>query len=97
MPFRGVSLSLDVVLHVFAWTLSFFLLSFLVLALTVPVKALFIFAANLVKGGVILLLVNLIMGYFGWRLGINPISAIIAGYLGVPGIGLLMALKYLLL
>lgn len=97
MPFKGVSLSLDVVLHVFTWTLAFFLLFSLVLALTVPVKALIIFAANLFKGGLILLLVNLIMGYFGWRLGINPISAMITGYLGVPGLGLLIALKYLLL
>lgn len=40
--------------------------------------------------------VNVIGGFAGFHMGLNPLSAVTVGVLGIPGAGLLLALKYLL-
>ena len=44
-------------------------------------------------GGLALVLVNTFGGGFGLSLGINPVTALVAGFLGLPGIGVLLLLK----
>ncbi|QUL97875.1 MAG: pro-sigmaK processing inhibitor BofA family protein [Candidatus Fermentithermobacillus carboniphilus] len=39
---------------------------------------------------------NLVGGFFGFHMGLNLVSALVIGVLGIPGIGLLLAVKYLL-
>ncbi len=39
--------------------------------------------------------VNVIGSYMGFHMGLNLISAVTVGALGVPGIALLLAIKYL--
>lgn len=39
---------------------------------------------------------NLVGGYFGFHLGLNLVTVLVIGIFGVPGIGLLLAVKYLL-
>ena len=39
---------------------------------------------------------NLVGGFFGFHLGLNLVSAFTVGLLGVPGVGLLLAIKYLI-
>lgn len=46
-----------------------------------------------VLGGVVLLVVNTCTGSWGWQLGVNPVSSIVVGLLGLPGFLLLAALK----
>lgn len=46
-----------------------------------------------VLGGVVLFIANLCTGIWGWQLGVNPISSIIVGLLGLPGFLLLVALR----
>ena len=46
-------------------------------------------------GGGVLLLINFIGGFWGFRLGVNPITALVVGLLGVPGVLLLIALRLL--
>lgn len=46
-----------------------------------------------VVGGIILFLVNIVGGWFGFHMPVNPVSALCAGYLGAPGVVLLFLLQ----
>lgn len=51
---------------------------------------------NLLLGGIALVLINLLGGIMGFSIALNPVSAFVAGTLGIPGIALLAVLKYVL-
>lgn len=68
-----------------------FLIGLLVLFLLVkifawPIKILLKLIVNGMLGGILLWLVNLIGGGFGLYIGINIVTALIAGILGIPGV-----------
>ena len=54
-----------------------------------PIKILI----NGLVGIVLLYLTNYIGAYFDFSLGINPVTALIAGFLGIPGIIFLIIFK----
>jgi len=47
-------------------------------------------------GGIVVFIINIIGGYAGFKIPLNILSAAIVGFLGLPGIALLAALKLLL-
>jgi inhibitor of the pro-sigma K processing machinery len=51
-----------------------------------PLKMLMKLVFNAIAGGILLLLVNFIGGPFGISIGINAVTALIAGFLGIPGV-----------
>ena len=51
---------------------------------------------NAIIGGVFLFLFNIVGSIFNLSLEINPLNAIIVGFLGVPGVILLLVLKLIL-
>lgn len=55
-----------------------------------PIKKIFGLIINAILGGILLFLFNLIGAYFGMGIEINPLNAIIAGLLGVPGVVLIL-------
>ncbi len=61
-----------------------------------PIKWLFKLLLNGVFGGLILAAVNFVGGFAGVTVIINPLSALIAGLLGVPGVILVILIQYLL-
>lgn len=61
----------------------------------VPIKWLWKLIYNGVVGGVMLWVVNLIGAHFDFVIGINVISALVAGFLGIPGVILLVLFKFL--
>lgn len=68
-----------------------FLVGLLVLFLVVklfawPIKILLKLIVNGILGGILLWLVNLVGGAFGLYIGINIVTALIAGILGIPGV-----------
>ncbi|MGB3960230.1 MAG: pro-sigmaK processing inhibitor BofA family protein [bacterium] len=63
----------------------------------VPLRILVRLLYNGIIGGLLLWLVNLVGSFFGVMIPINPITALAAGFLGVPGVILLLLLQYLLL
>lgn len=65
--------------------------------LLIPIRIIFNLIVNAVIGGAMLLVVNLIGSFWGVTIGINPITALIAGLLGIPGVILLLALRFLLI
>ena len=64
--------------------------------LLVPLRVISKLLVNGIVGGLVLALFNIAGSYWGMYLAINPITAMIAGLLGIPGVLLLAALRYLL-
>ncbi len=78
---------------------SFFiavLILFVVLKiLALPFKIIIKLMLNALIGGVVLFLLNLIGSNFGLVLDINWLSALIVGFLGVPGVIIVLILQFL--
>jgi inhibitor of the pro-sigma K processing machinery len=87
-----VDLNINIII---AYAFGLFLLYLVARLLLVPIKIVLRLLYNGLIGGVILYLVNLVGGFFGLFIAINPITALIAGFLGVPGVVLLILLRYL--
>ncbi len=81
---------------IIAYALGLILLYILGWLLLVPIKLVIRLIWNGVIGGILLLLVNLLGGMWNIGIVINPITALIAGLLGVPGVILLLLLQYIL-
>ena len=69
---------------VLAFIFGLFLLYLIGILLVIPIKIVLKLIVNGVIGGILLLIVNLIGGFIGLSLAINPLTAIIAGFLGIP-------------
>ena len=73
-----------------AFLLGLVLLYIVGMLLVIPIKILVKLILNGVLGGIVLFFFNLIAGLFGVAIAINPLTAIIVGILGVPGVVLLL-------
>ena len=58
-----------------------------------PIKLVLRLIYNGLIGGVMLWVLNFIGAYFGFSIAINPITALVAGFLGMPGIIILVLFK----
>ncbi|GAB6085850.1 hypothetical protein JCM11672_11220 [Alkaliphilus crotonatoxidans] len=81
---------------ILAYGLGLILLYILGWILLVPLKLILRFLWNGIIGGIILLLFNLIGGFFNISLVINPVNALVVGFLGIPGLVLLLLMGRLL-
>ncbi|MCF6460890.1 pro-sigmaK processing inhibitor BofA family protein [Clostridium sp. Cult3] len=79
-----------------AFIFGLFLLYIVGMLLVIPIKMILKLIANGVIGGLLLLLFNLIGGFLGLSLAINPITAVTVGFLGIPGVILLLILQKVL-
>ena len=64
--------------------------------LLIPLKWIIRGIWNGILGGILLFILNIAGGFWGLSLAINPLNAIIVGLLGIPGVILLLLLKYIL-
>ena len=64
--------------------------------LLIPLRWMIRVIWNGTLGGIMLFIINLIGGIWGIHLAINPFSAVFVGVLGIPGVILLLLLKYVL-
>ncbi len=64
--------------------------------LLIPLRNIFHLVVNAVIGGGVLLVINFIGGFWGFVVGVNPITALVVGLLGVPGVILIIALRLIL-
>ncbi len=60
-----------------------------------PIKLIFKIMLNALSGFLLLILANLISGFFDFSIGINLISCLISGVFGIPGVAFLILLKLL--
>jgi len=58
-----------------------------------PIKLIFRLIYNGLIGGVMLWALNFAGAYVGFNIAINPITALVAGFLGLPGVVLLALFK----
>lgn len=61
-----------------------------------PLKTILKFILNSVVGGIIIFIVNLIGGFWNFHIGLNILTSIIVGILGVPGTILVIMIKLLI-
>ena len=59
---------------------------------SVPLKALFKLIINSVLGGLLIFIINLIGAVWNFHIGLNIVTAILVGILGIPGAVLLVIL-----
>lgn len=60
-----------------------------------PIKWMLKLLINGILGGLILAAVNFVGGFAGITVIINPLSALLSGLLGVPGVILVVILQYI--
>ena len=87
---------MDKLLILLAWVAGILLIMAFGKALKVPVKLAVKLLINGLLGGAVILLINLLGQYLNFQISLNVLSALIVGTLGLPGIILLIVLKYLL-
>ncbi|AJA46177.1 sigma-K factor processing regulatory protein BofA [Clostridium pasteurianum DSM 525 = ATCC 6013] len=80
---------------------GYFLISIIALFIVVkllawPLKILLKLIINGVLGTILLFIVNLVGSSFGFTIGINIVTALIAGFFGIPGVIFLLIFKFIL-
>lgn len=60
-----------------------------------PIRLLFKLLVNTVFGFIGLAVINLVGGFFGVTLGVNLLNALVVGVFGLPGVALLLIVKWL--
>lgn len=64
--------------------------------ISLPLKIIIKLMVNAFIGGAILFLINIVGARFGLMLDINWITALIVGFLGVPGVIIVLILHFIL-
>ena len=82
---------------IIAYVIGLVLLYFVGWLLLVPLKFLSRFLINGVIGGVALWVLNLIGTHIGVTVAVNPVTALTVGFLGIPGLILVLLLQFVLL
>lgn len=81
---------------IIAYALGLILLYVVGRILIIPLQLLFKLIYNGIIGGIVLIVLNFVGGYVGLHIGVNPITALLVGFLGIPGVILLLVIKYIL-
>lgn len=61
-----------------------------------PLKWVFKLIINGILGGLILAAINMFGGLLGMSIVINPVTSLITGILGIPGVALILLLQWIL-
>ena len=64
--------------------------------LVLPMKLIVRLVINGIVGAIALIVFNMFGNYIGITIGVNPITALIAGFLGIPGVLLMIFVKVFL-
>lgn len=83
-------------LIILAWVLGVFIVFAFGKAMLYPLKIVMRLVINGIAGGLAIVIINFLGSPFGFYISLNFFSALIAGILGLPGIILLVILKFLL-
>jgi len=87
-----IPLEINQIIAIFFGLLVIYVLARL---LYLPAKILLALLGNSIVGGGLLVLFNAVGAFFGLGIGINVLTALLVGLLGIPGIFLLMILQSL--
>ncbi len=87
---------MDKLFILLAWVAGILLVLTFGKTLKVPLRLVLKLIINSLLGGAVILLINLAGQYIDFYISLNIFSAMIVGILGLPGVILLIILKYLL-
>ncbi|HMM30417.1 MAG TPA: pro-sigmaK processing inhibitor BofA family protein [Clostridia bacterium] len=76
-----------------AFAAGIFVLWLICKLLSVPLKIIWKLLVNAVIGAVVLLIFNFFGGIVGFTIPISPVSALVAGILGIPGVIILALIE----
>lgn len=62
----------------------------------VPIKKILKLVFNLILGGIVIYIINIIGANFGFHIGLNIVNSIVIGILGLPGVVCLIIIKLLI-
>lgn len=62
----------------------------------IPIKTIFKLVMNSILGGLTIFIINLIGSFFNFHIGLNLITSIFVGILGIPGAIVIIIIKLLL-
>ena len=82
--------------NILFYIVGLFLLYILGLLLVWPIKKIMKLVVNGILGGIALIIFNFIGKFFGLGIALNPLNAIIVGFLGLPGVIFLLILQIIL-
>lgn len=68
----------------------------LIKLIAAPMKLIFKLLINMASGFLLLIVAEFICGFFNFSIGINALNCFISGFLGIPGVILLVLIKILL-
>ncbi|WZL73414.1 pro-sigmaK processing inhibitor BofA family protein [Clostridiaceae bacterium 35-E11] len=89
----GMGVELNIIL---AYAFGLILLYIVGYILLIPIKWMIKLIYNGVIGGIMLIVLNFVGRFWGVGIAVNPITALVAGILGVPGVILMFILQYLI-
>ncbi|HAV20413.1 MAG: pro-sigmaK processing inhibitor BofA family protein [Bacillota bacterium] len=78
---------------IMVYAFSAFIIYVLAYILYVPLKYAMRLLTSILVGGALLWITNLLGSRLGFAVAINPITALVSGTLGLPGVVLLVVLK----
>jgi len=78
---------------IFAYAFGIVLIYLIGRIFLMPLKLVFRLIYNGIIGGIMLWVLNFVGSYIDFTIAINPITALIAGFLGLPGVILLILFK----
>ena len=78
---------------IIAFAFGLLLLYIIGRVLLMPIRIVFRLIYNGLIGGVILWLLNWVGAYLGFTIAINAVTALVVGFLGLPGVVLLVLFK----
>lgn len=81
---------------ILAFLFGLILLYVVGMVLVIPIRIIMKLLINALVGGVALFIFNIIGGIFNLSIAMNPLNAIIVGFLGVPGVILILILQFVL-
>ena len=61
-----------------------------------PLKSIMKLIINSILGGILIVIINAVGANFGFHIGVNIITSMFVGLLGLPGAGLLIILQIIL-
>ena len=81
--------------NIIAYIACIFFLFILGKVFIVPIKTILKLVLNSVLGGVVIFLINFIGAYFNFHIGLNLVTSIFIGILGIPGAIVIVIIKLL--
>ena len=61
----------------------------------VPIKKILKLILNSIIGGLVIFIINLVGANFGFHIGLNFFTSVLVGFLGLPGVVILIVIKLL--